>query len=760
MGSPGGLIRLVNPGDSSKINFNFAVYNESDGLQGGQFNENAAYKTPRGELIFGGPNGFNIFSPENVKPTTAIPSVAFVDFQLFQKSIKIGESVSGRVILPRSILGIEEVVLPPGQNFFSIECTALNNLTSGASSFLYKLEGLHRGWLPVDEHSRKITFTGINPGDYTLRVKALDKDRFEFSDERQLVIRVLPPFWKTKAAFALYVFGLIGILFLARKLIQQREKMKFVIEQERQEAMRMHELDMMKIRFFTNVSHEFRTPLTLILTPLDKLMRHAREPEQLTQYQLIQRNAKRLLNLVNQLLDFRKMEVQEIRFIPSEGDIINFIRDTVYSFSDLAEKKDIQLSFSSSVEVLETIFDQDKLEKILFNLLSNAFKFTPAQGSVSVMATLLVQGEEKHLQIDVTDTGIGIPEDKLGKVFERFFQHELPKTMLNQGSGIGLSITKEFVRVHQGTITVDSEVGKGSCFSVRIPVRDVLKESHAESPTESSHSVVVNPEEVELSGEDGVTHIPSLLLVEDNDDFRFYLKDNLKARFTILEAKNGQDAWKLVLSRQPDLVVSDIMMPVMNGMELCRKIKEDQRVSHIPVILLTARTSEEQKLEGFESGADEYITKPFNFEILESRIKGLIAQRLKFHKTISNPQVDVKASELKITPLDTKFIENAIKCVEKNVSSPDFSVEHLGRELGISRAYLYKKIVALTGKSPLEFIRSIRLQHAAQLLERSQLTVAEIAYQVGFNNPKYFSRYFKEEFNMLPSQYANKKKGR
>jgi YesN/AraC family two-component response regulator len=316
------------------------------------------------------------------------------------------------------------------------------------------------------------------------------------------------------------------------------------------------------------------------------------------------------------------------------------------------------------------------------------------------------------------------------------------------------------VRVHQGTITVDSEVGKGSCFSVRIPVRDVLKESHAESPTESSHSVVVNPEEVELSGEDGVTHIPSLLLVEDNDDFRFYLKDNLKARFTILEAKNGQDAWKLVLSRQPDLVVSDIMMPVMNGMELCRKIKEDQRVSHIPVILLTARTSEEQKLEGFESGADEYITKPFNFEILESRIKGLIAQRLKFHKTISNPQVDVKASELKITPLDTKFIENAIKCVEKNVSSPDFSVEHLGRELGISRAYLYKKIVALTGKSPLEFIRSIRLQHAAQLLERSQLTVAEIAYQVGFNNPKYFSRYFKEEFNMLPSQYANKKKGR
>ena len=753
IGSPGGLTRVLTVSDSINASqLRFLTFDESDGLPSRQLNENAAYKTPAGELVFGGPNGFTIFDPAETSLAAPIPSVVFVDFQLFDKSVRIGEVVDGRVILDSSITRLEKITLPPGQNFFSIECAALNSPFTGNTEFVYTLEGLHTGWLPLDKAIRKVTFTGINPGDYVLRVRAVSRDGVTPTPERRLAITLLPPFWKTKTALVLYVLLLGLILFFARKLIQQREKMKFVIEQERQEAMRMHELDMMKIRFFTNVSHEFRTPLTLILTPLEKLIKFAHDADHLNQYQLIHRNAKRLLNLVNQLLDFRKMEVQEIRFHPSEGDIVNFIRETVYSFSDLAEKKDITLAFSSTVGVLETIFDQDKLEKILFNLLSNAFKFTPEQGRVSVLVQLLRQDNSNILQIDVEDTGIGIPNDKLEKVFDRFFQHELPKTVLNQGSGIGLSITREFVRIHQGTIHVTSEVGKGSCFTVRLPIREVFHESVAAVDEEIQDPILQVEDNV---GE--LDHLPMLLLVEDNDDFRFYLKDNLKIRFNILEARNGQEAWKIVLARQPDLVVSDIMMPLMNGMELCRKIKEDQRVSHIPVILLTARTSEEQKLEGFESGADEYITKPFNFEILESRIRGLIAQREKLHKTIGKP-IDVKASELKITPLDTKFIENAIKCVEKNVASPEFSVEHLGKELGISRAYLYKKILALTGKSPLEFIRSIRMQHAAQLLEKSQLTVAEVAYQVGFNNPKYFSRYFKEEFNMLPSQYANKKR--
>jgi signal transduction histidine kinase/DNA-binding response OmpR family regulator len=569
-----------------------------------------------------------------------------------------------------------------------------------------------------------------------------------------LKITILPPFWKTRTAFVLYIVLVLGILMVTRKLIQQRERMKFAIEQERQEAQRMHELDMMKIRFFTNVSHEFRTPLTLILTPLERILKNTKEPDQQNQFQLIHRNAKRLLNLVNQLLDFRKLEVQEIKFNPSEGDIVRFLRDTVYSFSDLSEKKDIRLEFKSSLASLDTVFDQDKLEKILFNLLSNAFKFTPEHGSVTVTLDVVEQNGAQWIEIKVSDTGIGIPADKQENIFERFFQHDLPKSMVNQGSGIGLSITKEFVKSHEGTISVESEPGRGSCFTVRLPVKDVRLESKAAAAED-----IATPEEIPVTDEEvkQTVKLPTLLLVEDNEDFRFYLKDNLKLHYQILEAKDGKEGWTTALSALPDLIVSDVMMPEMNGLELCRKIKNDSRVSHIPVILLTARTAEEQKLEGFETGADDYITKPFNFEILQSRIRNLIHQRELFQKEFRK-HIDVKASDLKITSLDEKLIRNAIACVESKISDPDFSVEDLSRELGMSRVYLYKKLLALTGKSPLEFIRTIRLQHAAQMLEKGQLTVSEVAYKVGFNNPKYFTKYFKEEYHMLPSLYAGRKR--
>jgi DNA-binding response OmpR family regulator/nitrogen-specific signal transduction histidine kinase len=535
----------------------------------------------------------------------------------------------------------------------------------------------------------------------------------------------------------------MAALLVTRRLIQQRERLKFAIEQERQEAQRMHDLDMMKLKFFTNVSHEFRTPLTLILTPVEKLMKAAND-DQRTQFQLIHRNARRLLNLVNQLLDFRKLEVQEIKFNPFEGDIIKFISETTFSFSDMSEKKDIKLDFKSSLESLETIFDQDKLEKVLFNLLSNAFKFTPEHGSVSVLVNEFQQAEGKWLEIKVIDTGIGISPDKQEKIFERFFQSDLPASMVNQGSGIGLSITKEFVRVHEGYITVESEVGKGSCFTVSIPVKSV---------TMHETTSVVNEDVAPVWDESQQSEAPILLLVEDNEDFRFYLKDNLRLHYRIVEARNGKEGWNQALSALPDLIVSDVMMPEMNGIELCRKIRNDTRVSHIPVILLTARTTEEQKMEGFEIGADDYITKPFNFEILQSRIRNLIQKRESFQKDFRK-QIEIKASHVNITSLDEKLIERAIKCVEDNISDTNFSVEDLSRELGMSRVHLYKKLLALTGKSPLEFIRVIRLQQAAQMLEKSQLTVSEIAYKVGFNNPKYFTKYFKEEYKMLPSAYA------
>jgi signal transduction histidine kinase/ligand-binding sensor domain-containing protein/DNA-binding response OmpR family regulator len=756
--TPNGISHLTGKKNDKEIKFNFHNYDEADGLQGKQFNENAAYKTSLGELIFGGANGFNMFKPEQLGMNQVPPKVVLSDFQLFQQSVRPGEATENGTLLPVSITESDHITLPYDKNFFTFEVAALNYFHPEKNQYRYTLEGLNSGWLNADSKSRRLTYTNLDPGDYVLKVKAANNDGIWSDEMTSLKITILPPFWKTKTAFLLYMMFLLAALFITRKLIQQREQMKFAIQQERQEAIRMHELDMMKIKFFTNVSHEFRTPLTLILTPIEKILRQTTDNDQQNQFRLIQRNAKRLLNLVNQLLDFRKMEVQEIRFNPSEGDIIQFIRETASSFSDLSEKKNIVFSFQTSTAELETLFDQDKLEKILFNLLSNAFKFTREHGKVSVTVTVVENSGEKWLIIQVQDTGIGIAADKLDKIFDRFFQNELPKSIVNQGSGIGLSITKEFVRIHGGTVSVESEIDRGSTFTVRLPITEVFEHAHVRAEAIETLEPFLEwlpTQDDGTSPENG--RKPTILLVEDNEDFRFYLKDNLKFEFKIIEAPNGLEGWQQALQQLPDLIVSDVMMPEMNGMELCKKIKQDQRVSHIPVILLTARTAEEQKLEGLQTGADDYITKPFSFEILISRIRNLIVQREKFHKAFPL-QHEVKASELNITSLDAKFIDNAIKCVEKNVGNADFSVEDLSRQMGISRANFYKKILSLTGKSPLEFIRTIRLQHAAQLLEKSQLSVSEVAYSVGFNNPKYFARYFKEEYNELPSSYAMRKR--
>jgi signal transduction histidine kinase/ligand-binding sensor domain-containing protein/DNA-binding response OmpR family regulator len=742
------------PGTPDSLSLSFKNYDESDGLQGKQFNENAAFKTSKGELVVGGANGFNLFKPESIGVNTKEPTVILTDLEIFNKRVAIGEDINGKTVLTQPIHKTQSIVLDHSDNVFSLEFAALSHFHPEKSRYQYMMEGFDKVWVRTDAGHRRVTYTNLDPGSYIFKVKASNNDGIWNDVPTTLKITVLPPFWKTKTAFVLYALAVLASLLLARWLILSNERMNFRIQQEREEAHRMHELDMMKIRFFTNVSHEFRTPLTLILTPLEKMLKHGPEGEQQNQMQLIYRNARRLLNLVNQLLDFRKMEVQDIKLNPSEGDIIKFIREVFYSFSDLSEKKNIRFTFQSSIPQMETLFDQDKLEKILFNLLSNAFKFTRDNGFVAVEVNCKPSETQQWLEIKVSDNGIGIPADKQEKIFERFFQNDLPKSVVNQGSGIGLSITREFVKIHGGSIIVESEPEKGSCFTVLLPLPE-LTSVGAEERMEPE--LLLPLETIHTASIDHHGKKPVLLLVEDNEDFRFYLKDNLKLQYTILEAKNGNEGLERALASMPDLIVSDIMMPEMNGIELCKRIRNDQRTSHIPVVLLTARTAEEQKMEGFESGANDYVTKPFNFEILQSRLKNLIAQRDAFQKMF-HKHIDVKAGDVHITSLDEKLITNAVKVVEDNLGDPDFSVEDFSHKLGMSRVHLYKKLLSLTGKSPIEFIRIIRLQRAAQLLEKSQLTVSEIAYQVGFNNPKYFSKYFKDQFNVLPSAYANGKK--
>ncbi len=766
--TPNGLSNLlVNKNLHNKeYTFTFKNYDETNGLQGREFNENAAFKTSRGELIFGGPNGFNIFHPDDIKENTVVPELVFTDFQIFNKSIGVNEKTNGRVILKQSITLTSEIILKYRENVFSVEFAALSYYHPGKNSYAYILDGFNTDWLTADGSQRKATFTNLDPGEYVFRVKASNNDGYWNDKGISLRIKILPPFWKTPVAFIIYAAFIIGILLLSRKLILERERMNHRMQQERQEAKHMHELDMMKIKFFTNVSHELKTPLSLIASPLDKMMKSTVNPEQQRQFLLISRNVRRLLNLVNQLLDFRKMEVEEFSYNPVEGDIVRNIKDAAESFTDLAERKKISFSVKSKINKLEMLFDQDKLEKIMFNLLSNAFKFTPENGSISVNLNLVNSDNDtgkntKFFNIVVSDTGIGIPEDKHNKVFDRFFRNIVPGSPDSKGSGIGLALTKEFVKLHGGIISVKGAPDKGTSFSVLLPVKnadDYIKEQMSVYPGKLSYEAAgqknLTPQPDNANSNDKK---PLVLLVEDNHDFRFYLKDNLKQNYNIIEAASGKEGWEKTLDYVPDLIVSDILMSGMDGAELCNKIKSDERTSHIPVILLTARAGDKERIEGYNTGADDYITKPFNFEILQSRIRNLITAMESMRKNYLK-HMQISPKEISITSLDEKLIQKALKIVENNISNPDFSVKELSSELGMSRVHLYKKLSSLTGKTPIEFIRVIRLKRAARLLEKSQLTVSEVAYEVGFNNPKYFARYFRAEFNILPSQYAGRRK--
>jgi len=754
----------------------FKNFDENDGLQGKEFNRIASVKLSTGELAFGGPDGINIFQPSMIK-TYDQPSKLFItDFQLFNKSVTANMEVDGRTILEKSIFNTRDITLDHDQNVFTIEFASLNYIGPHKVKHQYMLEGFDKAWITADNSLRKATYTNLDPGDYVFKVRASNTEDLSAAVPVTLHIRVLNPWYTSTLAYILYVLAAGGTLYYFRYRGIQKLKMQFAAEQERKEtlrlieqekvesqrllenerleAMRYRELDAMKIKFLTNVSHEFRTPLSLILAPIDKLLKGTFDMQVREQVSLIQKNAKRLLNLVNQLLDFRKMELNEIKLQKRPGDVISFIRDITYSFRDLAEQKNIQLTFNSTYETLNVNFDHDKIERILFNLLSNSFKFTLDNGKVNVSVDCIMI-DQYMVEIRVRDTGIGIAKEKQEKIFESFFQNDVPESIINQGSGIGLAITKEFVKLHGGEIHLESDEDVGSCFTILLP----FEELRSQNPS-AEHFVDNLIADEDLS----TPHVPvaisarkaTVLLVEDDADLRFYLKDNLKEDFNVIEAGNGKDGWQKALFYHPNIVVSDISMPGMSGTELCKKIKGDSRTAQVPVILLTALTGEEQELTGLETGASDYMTKPFSFEILNSKIRNNLAQQESFRK-LYQKQVAVQPAAVESERPDEQFLQQVLQEIEKNIDNSNFSVDMLSNLMLVSRVTLYKRIVALTGKTPLEFIKSYRLKRAAQLLEQGRLTVSQICYKVGFKTTKNFVRSFKEEFDMLPSKYAERR---
>jgi len=745
--------------------FRCYTYNDKDGLQSCDFNQRSLKRLHTGEIVVGGLYGLNRFRPGNIKYNRTLPKVMFTGFQLFNEDVKVGKEYAGRVILKEALNETGEVALAYKQNVFTVLFASDNFVLPEKTQYFYKLEGFDEDWLASMSDMHRVTYTNLAPGTYTLRVKATNSDGYAGTEEAFLKIVILPPLWMTPWAYIVYALLIVGVVFVSLYAIQRRERNKFRIRQIEEDAKKKEELSQMKFRFFTNVSHELRTPLTLIISPMEGMMKEITDEKLHGKLQLMYRNAQRLLNLVNQLLDFRKNEMAGLHLTLSEGDIVAYVRSICTSFLMLSEKRHVHLTFFSAMESLDMSFDEDKVGKVVMNLLSNAFKFTPDGGRVDV-ALEMSKEVSGRLLIKVSDTGVGVKDEDKERIFERFYQvgQEEPGHQ-SAGSGIGLSLVRDFVTLHEGTVRVVDNAGSGSVFLVELPVKHV----HISAPkpallaeeVEGHQELLPGTEEEPLSDdlpedeEDNETgkEKPLALIVDDNEDLVSFIKDSLSLYFRIRSASNGREAWQKIPELMPDIIVSDVMMPEMDGNELCRWVKTDKRTSGIPVILLTARQAVEDKVEGLTIGADDYVTKPFNVEILILRMRKLVdlskAHRIK-------TRIDPEPSEIAITSLDEKLIGNAIKYVEANIARSDLSVEELSRELGMSRTHLYKKLLQITGKTPIEFIRVIRLKRAAQMLRESQQNVSEIAYQLGFNNPKYFSRYFKDEFGVLPSVYQER----
>jgi signal transduction histidine kinase/ligand-binding sensor domain-containing protein/DNA-binding response OmpR family regulator len=750
-----------NTGISSfDVNTNsFRNFNCQNGVQNNNFVHGSGLLASNGELFFGGLQGFNYFDPGHLTINRNVPTVILTDLKISNKSVSAGDASP----IKENISIAKEIRLEYKQNF-TLGFVALNYTIPRQNHYAYKLEGFDKDWNNIGTNNTA-SYTNLDPGEYTFKVKAANNDGVWSTGETMIKIFVKPPFWRTTTACIFYVLFIGSLLFYSRYRGIQRLRRKFAIEQEQQEIRRMQELDRLKLKFLTNLSHDFRTPISLIMGPVDQLIAEDDRSNKIDKLYMIRRNARRLLNLVNQLLDFRKMEEQELRLQLTKGEFGSFVQEVCESFRDLSERKQIDFVFKSNAPALYAYFDKDKIERVLFNLLSNAFKFTLAGGHIRVALEQDAQQQDvEHtwVSIKVEDSGIGIPKDDQDKIFKRFFQNHSATSVLNQGTGIGLSITKEFIRMHGGTIDVESEQGKGTAFIIHMPLKTATEEAdEVENPEHAAADTAMNEranaihEATLFNDKEDKKEALSILLVEDNEDFRFYLKDNLRNNYKVLEAANGKEGWHKALANHPHLIVSDVSMPEMDGIALLKKLKGDKRTSHIPVILLTAVTAEEQQVKGLECGATDYITKPFNFEVLSAKIKNLLELKTTMQTTYTK-QIKIVSPAVKVTSADEKLMHEITGYLEKNIAGTEVSVEALSREVGMSRSTLYVKLLEITGQTPVEYIRSYRLDKAVALMEKSNMTISEIAYQVGFTTPNYFARSFKSRFNMLPSEYIAK----
>lgn len=747
----------------------FKNFNTHDGLQGTEFQSKSIDKTHDGRIIVGGINGFNIFNPNDISLKSNIVFPVISEIRLFNKKVNPGEEINGRILLNQSVTKVKNIELKYDQGYISFGFVALNYQNPERVKYAFKLIGLDDDFINAGT-SRIANYSNLQPGDYIFELMASIDGQWDQARKTIIHVTVLSPPWKTWWAYCFYILAFTSLLYFlinyyTRKVREEKEQ----------------ELDQMKLNFFINVSHEFRTPLTLILNPVDKILSSFNDPEEVKKSAMvIQRSSRRLLHLVNQLLDLRKMDLGKTPLEINRLNVVKFSKDVFLLFEDLAKAKGIRFMFDSSQKEIYGMFDPDKIEKILSNLLSNAIKFTEKGGTITLSIAELKQEKinsvrcffkkstmKRVLDIRVSDTGIGLKKEEINKVFERFFHPDSSKT----GTGIGLNFIKSLVELHQGEILVESEYQVGTTFIVRLPADlSVCKkksvntyeidgyEIDKNSITSAEYEIAISNEDEEIVTVDFEKgNRPVILIVEDNKELRSHLKNELSNQFQVKEAANGLLGLEKVKKYLPALIISDVMMPEMDGFELCRQIKNEIETSHIPVILLTARSLEEDRIEGYDTGADEYLSKPFNINVLKARIRNLLEARKRAKERFASIGNILPSSEITTNSIDELFLDKTTKIVLHNISDPDFALEDIIRELGIGRSQFYRKISSITGHNPSNFIRTIRLKYASELLLSNQYSVKELTHLCGFNSSAYFTKTFKELFGMTPTQFAEEK---
>jgi signal transduction histidine kinase/DNA-binding response OmpR family regulator/ligand-binding sensor domain-containing protein len=705
------------------------------------------------------------FRPEELSSDLPCGKVLLTDFRVFENS----------VLLPDPIHRTRQVYLTYDQNFFSFRFSALEYVRIDKIHYAYKMEGFDRDWVQAGTRSYA-GYTNLDHGTYLFQVKATDTDGVWSDSVTTISVIIQPPWWQTPWAYSLFAFTAVALLFGVWQYDRRRVRLRHELEMKGFEARKLLEVDQLKTRFFANISHECRTPLTLILGPAEKLSSHTSDADDRRDLETIQHNARNLLNLINQLLDLSKLDAGHMVLQVCSTDLVLLLQRIVASFSSLADRKKINLYFHPHDQSLVAFIDQEKCERIVDNLLSNAFKFTGPGGDIVVRlrrrekdaGPAAPEGVYKTgagwAEISVSDTGMGIPQPNLTTIFDRFYQVDGSSTRTHSGTGIGLSLTKELVELHRGYITVTSKEGEGSTFVVGFPLgreeftpdEIVEPSSTITAPVESVRGPTAGdgpdvPDEGART-EDGASSAPLVLLIEDNADLRRYIREFMQEDFRVLEAVDGIEGMESAFSAIPDLVVSDIMMPRMDGVELCRRLKNDERTSHIPVVLLTARASGESKLEGLETGADDYIIKPFDAKELLARAHNLIEIRRALRKKFRERLV-LEPADFPLSSADARFLKKLMDAIEHHMADTGCNTETLAQELCLSRMQLNRKLHALTGQSTHEFLKLQRLKRAEQLLRHHHGNISEICYEVGFASPSHFAQAFKEQFGISPSEY-------